>query len=101
MIHREPGRHAHGIIYLHRLTDPRATTVPKDYAPIFKRLCGEDWTKKFIVATTLYNGNDLENKQATVKSSFWKDGVLEGALLDRFTETEADAWRIVNLALGK
>ncbi|EEU47509.1 uncharacterized protein NECHADRAFT_78004 [Fusarium vanettenii 77-13-4] len=66
----------HGIIYLHRIIDPRMQGSTKKNLVLFKKLCGQNALKNVVLVTTMWNGisNDLyrsREKELTTTSEFW------------------------------
>lgn len=54
----------HGIVYLHRISDPRLQASAKKNLLIFKKLCGQDALKKVILVTTMWDKVGPEEGEA-------------------------------------
>ncbi|KAH9436696.1 hypothetical protein MCOR02_000365 [Pyricularia oryzae] len=54
----------HGIIYLHRISDPRMQGSARKNLMMFKKLCGDDALKKVILATTMWDIVPTETAEA-------------------------------------
>ncbi|KAH6887450.1 hypothetical protein B0T10DRAFT_71258 [Thelonectria olida] len=98
----------HGIIYLHRITDPRMQGSAKKNLLMFKKLCGEDALRKVVLATTMWDelganaalGNERE-KELIDTPEFWGYMVSKGSRVHRHYNTADSAQRIIKeLARG-
>ncbi|KAF4582667.1 hypothetical protein EYR40_002590 [Pleurotus pulmonarius] len=75
------GKLVDGIIYLHRVNAPRVTTSPQTYEKVFQGLLGNEWEKKTLFATTMWNGVDNakgEDRQQKLET-YWQQARQRGA----------------------
>ncbi|KAJ3570078.1 hypothetical protein NP233_g4640 [Leucocoprinus birnbaumii] len=104
-----------GIVYLHRITDPRMThTVVKNF-DMFQRLCGERFFEKVVLATTMWPEDsepvsasssltaqpspDLISREKDLIENYWGLMIERGSQYFRFTRTQESAWSIFNSLL--
>lgn len=110
-----------GIIYLHRITDPRMTrTVVKNF-DMFQKLCGRNFYQRVVLVTTMWpegtsqfpnttkdeqltfgeSENDefyrqLLHREKDLEVNYWGSMIRQGSTHFRFTGTQDSAWRIFN-----
>ncbi|KAF5351030.1 hypothetical protein D9756_008417 [Leucocoprinus leucothites] len=107
-----------GIVYLHRITDPRMTsTVVKNFE-MFQRLCGKHFCKKVVLATTMWpdvksqqpegnaspttmdsslsNPPELVARERDLIKNYWDPMIQMGSTHFRFRRTQETAWIIFN-----
>jgi hypothetical protein len=92
-----------GIIYLHRIIDPRMEGPSLKNLRVMKKLCGAKSLKNVVLATTMWErvteGEGL-SREADLKQSFWKDMIDGGSTAARImTETGGDAHGLVKSLL--
>lgn len=105
-----------GVLYLHRITDNRMAGTPLKNLTMFKKLCGKDFFEKVILTTTMWpkpsedNGevcieeDRLSNNQEEIyvkreeelSRNYWGEMISRGALTQRFMNTQASAWDIID-----
>jgi len=79
----------HGIIYLHRITDPRMQGSAKRNLVMFKKLCGVDALKNVVLATTMWEGLKTEEsgiereRELSDRQEFWGYMLANGSQLHR------------------
>ncbi|KAJ3552254.1 hypothetical protein NP233_g12923 [Leucocoprinus birnbaumii] len=104
-----------GIVYLHRITDPRMMhTVVKNF-DMFQRLCGERFFEKVVLATAMWPEDlgpvsasssltaqlspDLISREKDLIEIYWGLMIERGSQYFRFTRTRESAWSIFNSLL--
>lgn len=86
-----------GIIYLHRITDPRMQGSARKTLLMFKRLCGQEALKHVILATTMWERlNDEEigqkrEKELMQTDEFWGWMQKQGSQVLRHYNTRKSA----------
>jgi hypothetical protein len=94
-----------GIIYLHRITDPRMTGSAYRYFQMFQRLCGEHTFKNIVLVTTMWD--QLTNRMVGVardqelRNDFWSMMEEQGSQITKFDGSRDQAESIVLQLLGK
>ncbi|PVF99831.1 hypothetical protein CPB86DRAFT_702555 [Serendipita vermifera] len=87
------------ILYLHRISDNRMAGSPLKNLELFASMCGKSAMPHVVLVTTMWShvspqvGKDRENQ---LKSSFWQDMIDKGCTVQRFNDSYADAWRIID-----
>lgn len=82
-----------GIIYLHRIMDPRMTQGGMRNLSMFRKLCGSDPMKNVILATTFW-GKVTESEglarevELQTNPDFWAEMIEEGAQVARLDHTQ-------------
>ena len=82
-----------GIIYMHRIADPRMNHGGMRNLAMFRKLCGPDPMKNIILATSFWSkvteetGIEREHQLRT-KPEFWKEMIEEGAQMERIGDTK-------------
>ena len=92
------GQRIHGLIYFHRISDPRLQGSAKQNLHIFRKICGNDCLKNVILATTFWDLVDTKTginreTQLTEAGGFWDEMIRRGsrvARLDLSRETSLD-----------
>ncbi|KAI6373106.1 hypothetical protein MCOR25_003505 [Pyricularia grisea] len=90
----------HGIIYLHRISDPRMQGSARKNLMMFKKLCGDDALKKVILATTMWDivpAETAEARQTELVNTpeFWGYMVSKGSRVFRHHNTIGSARKII------
>lgn len=92
-----------GIIYLHRIIDPRVEGPSLKNLRMMKKLCGSNSLRNVVLATTMWEKVTEEEgsrREADLKQNFWKDMIDNGSTVSRImTETGDDAYRLVKSML--
>jgi hypothetical protein len=95
----------HGIIYLHRITDPRMQGSGMRNLHMFKRLCGDKNLSNVIMATCQWervleaDGAERE-KQLRETPHFWGYMVDRGSQMHRHYNTRESALRLIDSLVG-
>jgi exonuclease VII small subunit len=85
---------------MHRISDNRMAGTPLKDFRMFAKLCGDDATKKVILATTMWDlvqGNEGERHETQLKERYWKGMLVGGSKVVRFRGTHESAWEIVDM----
>ncbi|KIM49707.1 hypothetical protein M413DRAFT_21870 [Hebeloma cylindrosporum] len=97
-----------GIVYTHRITDPRMPGTPHRNLLVFSELTGRKGTKNVVLATTMWDRlhptkeNGLGDKrEGALKKEYWNLMIYHGAAVDRFLNTSDSAWSIVDNIVNK
>ncbi|KAG6331875.1 hypothetical protein ID866_7218 [Astraeus odoratus] len=90
-----------GILYFHRITDPRVAGTPLRNLNMFKELCGKDNFKNVVLVTTMWDElrTDLQlgtQREEELVREFWQPMIRLGSTTHRFDGTEECAWNIIN-----
>ncbi|KAK3343124.1 hypothetical protein B0H65DRAFT_510082 [Neurospora tetraspora] len=90
-----------GIIYLHRITDPRMVGSAKKNLFIFKKLCGQNALKHVTLATTMWEAvqpSDGERRERELLETqeFWGYMQSKGADVERHYNNRESAMRILS-----
>ena len=85
---------------MHRISDNRMAGTPLKDFRMFAKLCGDDATKKVILATTMWDlvqGNEGERRETQLKERYWKGMLVGGSKVARFLGTHESAWELVDM----
>ncbi|KAI6141058.1 hypothetical protein BKA82DRAFT_1005953 [Pisolithus tinctorius] len=88
-----------GILYFHRISDPRIEEGPLRNYKIFKELCGKDNCKNVILVTTMWDEVREEvgsEREQELQSDFWRAMISLGSTTRRFEGTTESARDIIN-----
>lgn len=94
-----------GIIYLHRIMDPRLGGKALQNLKMFKSLCGDEALSKVVLATTFWNnvnvitGQNRENELET--SEFWGKMIRKGSQVLRQDNGRVSARSIIEYLVKK
>ncbi|KAF6806998.1 hypothetical protein CMUS01_14236 [Colletotrichum musicola] len=97
----------HGILYLHRITDPRMQGSAKGSLTLFRRLCGADNLKQVMLVTTMWNKLDNDKvgvareKELVENEEFWGCMVKRGSRVERHDDTAESARRLIDLFFAR
>ncbi|KDQ53038.1 hypothetical protein JAAARDRAFT_39754 [Jaapia argillacea MUCL 33604] len=77
-----------GLIYTHRITDPRMGGTSKRNLRLFRKLCGNESMQNVIILTTMWDKVDIEEgirreNELKTEEGFFKDLIDAGARLVR------------------
>jgi hypothetical protein len=96
-----------GLIYVHRISDPRMGKVSKRNLRMFKQLCGDDSLRNVCITTTYWDqlvtkekGEERE-KELRESADLFKPLIDEGAQLVRHDKGITSARSIVNYLIHK
>ncbi|KAG6379498.1 hypothetical protein JVT61DRAFT_9989 [Boletus reticuloceps] len=96
-------RMLNGIIYMHRISDPRVGGVARKNLKMFHSLCGDANLKNVCIATTNWNRvseQEGTTREAALKTNAFKALIDGGAGLRRHTNTVESAQQIVSELIG-
>jgi len=92
-----------GIIYLHRIIDPRMEGPSLKNLRMMRKLCGKNSLKNVILATTMWEkvtNDEGKMREAELKALFWKDMIEGGSTVSRIlTQHGNDACNLVKSML--
>jgi len=94
-----------GILYLHKISEPRMTEPPLRRLKTFEKLCGGSLPEKVILVTTMWDGvNSAEgsSREEQLRAKYWKATTNRPNMV-RFEDTTASdqAWHAVDLLLER
>jgi hypothetical protein len=90
-----------GVVYLHRVTDPRLAGSAYRGLQIFKKMCGADNYRGIILATTRWDevdstvGNERVN-ELKERTEFWGDLLAGGSRVTDTAAGQLSALKIIN-----
>jgi len=90
-----------GIIYLHRIQDPRAGNAAMRNIRTFKKLCGEDGLSRTVLVTTFWRNVEQEEGrkregELLSRGTLWKFISDRGGKAFRYHQTKESAKEVVN-----
>ncbi|KAH7351272.1 P-loop containing nucleoside triphosphate hydrolase protein [Rhexocercosporidium sp. MPI-PUGE-AT-0058] len=93
-----------GIVYLHRITDPRVGGSSLKNLRMFKKLCGAKGLSCVVLATTMWSQIDPDDGQRRERElvsnkEFWGEMVKQGSRVMRQDRDEASAIQIIQYIL--
>ena len=92
-----------GIVYLHRIIDPRMEGPSLKNLRMMKKLCGSGSLKNVVLATSMWEKVTTEEgsrREEELKTVFWKDMIAGGSRVERImTDTKDDAYKVVKSLL--
>ena len=94
-----------GLIYLHRIIDPRLGHEGLSNLALFRALCGDDPLKKVVLATTFWE--QMPNKERAkeheeelrTNPEYWGDMISKHASMTQFHNTQESAFEIIETLL--
>jgi hypothetical protein len=94
-----------GIIYLHRISDVRMTEQPLTHLKAFEKMCGDNYTEKILLVTTMWSLVDAPTgleREEELRAKYWSSMMACGSDMVRFEDMEdtESAWRAVRILLG-
>jgi hypothetical protein len=95
-----------GVVYMHRIDEPRMTGIQLRVLQMFKKLCGTQNYPAMVMATTGWNRVTRDEGEARVaelveKDHFWGDLYSGGGHVEPvYDGNRRSALRIINLLLG-
>ncbi|KAL8288224.1 hypothetical protein RB597_000359 [Gaeumannomyces tritici] len=95
-----------GIIYFHRISDPKMQGSAKRNLIMFKKLCGPEALKMVILATTMWGLVDQEvgkvrEDELRTTEEYWGHMVQHGSRIFRHANNPDSALRLVGLFMGE
>ena len=92
-------RKLNGIIYMHRISDPRVGGVSRKNLRVFHSLCGEGGLKNVRIVTTYWGSvseQEGNRREADLKNGAFKALVDAGAQMRRHTNNVASARQVMS-----
>ncbi|KAJ3561872.1 hypothetical protein NP233_g9926 [Leucocoprinus birnbaumii] len=104
-------RQISGIIYLHRITDIRFSCTPLTHSSLLIELCGTDFARKIVFATTAWPDEnnpaysvelkaEYEQRHKELMNIHWKEMVKSGASVCKLDETPLSALEAIIQLVG-
>jgi hypothetical protein len=93
-----------GILYFHRIVDPRMSGAAMKNGRMFRKLCGHNALKNVFLVTTHWDAVEQsigESREAELRQHFWKDMIDAGAEVFRFNRTKSSAFDILQRLVPK
>ncbi|KAF9784288.1 hypothetical protein BJ322DRAFT_1219094 [Thelephora terrestris] len=95
-----------GVLYVHRISDPKMTGISRRNFGMFRRLCGDNAFQNVVIVTNMWGKVDVEvgkEREAELKreDDFFKPVLDKGARMERHENTALSAERIVRLNLRR
>jgi hypothetical protein len=89
-----------GILYMHRITDPRMQGSAMMNLIMFKKLCGHDALKNVTLVTTMWEKVDPDDgtrreDQLRTTPEYWGSMLTQGSRMDRHNNTRDSAMRLL------
>jgi hypothetical protein len=89
-----------GILYMHRITDPRMQGSAMMNLVMFKKLCGHDALKNVTLVTTMWDKVDPDDgarreNQLRTTAEYWGSMLTQGSRMDRHHNTRDSAMRLL------
>ncbi|KAF8554799.1 hypothetical protein OG21DRAFT_1017366 [Imleria badia] len=95
-----PGGAVVKIIYLHKITDNRASNFADKNLRTFGHLCGDIPQRRMRLVTTMWDQVKDQAKatqrETQLTSEFWQELMVGGATIHKFYNTRDSAERIIN-----
>jgi macrodomain Ter protein organizer (MatP/YcbG family) len=99
------GLQLRGIIYLHRIIDPKVQGSTLSNFLMFKEICGPDALGNVILLTTMWDVLNNETvgakRQQELRDDFWADMIEHGSMVRKFDGSTAMAEALVCRLLNK
>ncbi|KAI0404434.1 P-loop containing nucleoside triphosphate hydrolase protein [Xylaria palmicola] len=88
-----------GILYLHRINQPRMQGSALKNLSLFRSLCGDDALRKVVLVTTMWDiteGDIAESREKQLKgtSKYWGGMVAKGSQVIRHNNTQKSAFAL-------
>ncbi|KAL8404990.1 hypothetical protein RB594_009752 [Gaeumannomyces avenae] len=99
--------HLAGIMYLHRISDPRMGGSAMKNLRMFKKLCGKDALERVVLATTMWGSKVSENdgarreEQLRTKEDYWGGMIQQGSTMMRQDDGLSSATLIIEHIINK
>lgn len=95
-----------GIIYLHRIGDPRMGGAAMKNLRMFRKLCGDQGLSSVVLATTFWSRNptsdELRREEELVsRDDFWGAMIRKGSTMFRQDDGTTSATKIIQFILSK
>ena len=92
-----------GIIYLHKISEPRITEPPRRRLEIFERLCGSNLPEKVILVTSMWNlvtEDEGSSREKQLQSKYWPPTSRPNVTRYGDTKDIEGAYRVVDMLLA-
>ena len=95
-----------GVIYLHRITDPRVGGTALKNIRMFRGLVGNRSMKNAALVTTMWGNvkrqdGEMRMNQLRETDEFWGQMIESGATCDKYDNTRQDGLRILKMLIQK
>lgn len=95
-----------GILYLHRITDPRMGGSAKKNLFMFKKLCGPEALKHVVLVTTMWESVDEQvgrerQQELEETEAFWGHMLERGSRIEKHMNTPESARRVVDTFMSQ
>ena len=102
----EEGKKLAGVLYFHRISDPKMTGMSKRNFGMFRKLCGDNALQNVIIVTNMWGLVELQvgdSREAELmgEDDFFKPVLDKGARTERHENTVESAKEIIRLILDK
>ncbi len=97
------GKRLNGIIYMHRISDPRVGGISRKNLRMFRKLCGDDNLRNVLIVTTYWDrvGEEGNDREAALRNGAFKDLINAGAQLVRHDNGTVSARSIISALTHK
>ena len=100
----ERGKTLAGVLYFHRISEPKMTGMSRKNFGMFRKLCGDSALKNVVIVTNMWGEVDLEVGNAreielATEDIFFKPVLDKAAQMIRHENTVPSAERIIRLIL--
>ena len=95
-----------GILYLHRISDPRMGGISRRNFNMFRKLCGDETLKNVLIVTTMWGLVDPQvgearEEQLKTYDTFFKPVLDKGAQMARHDNTRQCAQDLVRMIMNR
>lgn len=93
-----------GLVYMHRIIDPRVGGTSLRHMNMFKELCGTDSLKNVVYVTNMWSDPPTENellREIELREEFFDIPLSEGAQMTRHLNTHESALDVIRLVLDR
>jgi hypothetical protein len=100
------GKKLAGVLYFHRISDPKMTGISRRNFGMFRKLCGDNALQNVVITTNMWGQVELqvgEDREAELmgEDDFFKPVLDKGARTERHNNTVESAKRIIRSILDK
>ncbi|KXN82779.1 hypothetical protein AN958_02173 [Leucoagaricus sp. SymC.cos] len=91
-----------GILYLHRISDNRASGTPRNNLKSFQKCYGDNFYERVFLTTTMWslrggsNEDMYQRRQTQLEARGWADMIAEGARTQQFRGSQGSALSILD-----
>lgn len=93
-----------GLLYMHRIIDPRVGGTSLRHMNMFKELCGTESLKNVVYVTNMWSDPPTENellREVELREEFFDVPLSEGAQMTRHLNTHESALDVIRLVLDR